>query len=266
MRKKRFWYWLLSLIICLGVMIFTFIFPSDKDILLYFLVGLILVPNFTMRSNEKNILIAIMGNYAINCNAEIYLKNMKKYYSECYFSKKGKRFNNIVLSMIYMDLGDFDKGKELLMGLVNYVDKFPFFQKYTYYRAWTMYYYEKGELNHMKVLLEEMKKIIEVAKGTLKLQLLTNYSIVEAKYFIAEGIYMDKARSLFNDMLTVNNVAPVMRLSAHFYLGVIHFKTGNYEKAIEEFKYVSCSEKKLYLVEKSQKYLDVIDEHLQKQQ
>ena len=85
MRKKRLIYAILSLILSLFVYYFTYLFPSDNDILLYFMIGLILVPNFTMRKTEKNLILSIMGTYAINCDAKAYLNNIKK---QCERKKK----------------------------------------------------------------------------------------------------------------------------------------------------------------------------------
>lgn len=258
MRKKRLIYAILSLILSLFVYYFTYLFPSDNDILLYFMIGLILVPNFTMRKTEKNLILSIMGSYAINCDAKAYLKNIQKYYKECFFTKKAKHYHKVTLAMINMDLGQFEEAKKLLMEVVETVEKFNDFQKYNYYRAWTTYYFEFKEYNHMKVLVDEMQKIVDRANGEVKIQLLSNFLIVQAKYFIGEGIYLDKAKNVYNDVLS-GNTPPILRLSAHYYLGLINFKTNNFEKAKEEFKYVACSEKNIYLVEKSKKYLEVIE-------
>lgn len=258
MRKKRLVYLILSLILAFLIYYFTYLFPSENDILLYFLIGLIYVPNFTMRRTEKNLILSIMGSYAINCDAQAYLKNIQKYYKECISTKKAKHYQNVTLAMINMDLGNFEEGKRLLMEAVDTVEKFNDFQKYNYYRAWTTYYYEFKEYNHMKVLVDEMEAIVNRANGELKLQLISNFLIVQAKYFVGEGIYLDKAKNIYNDVLA-SNTPPIMRLSAHFYLGLINFKTNNFEKSKEEFKYVACSEKNIYLVEKSKKFLEVIE-------
>lgn len=261
MKKNRFWYWIISIIVCFFGLLYTILFPSKYDLFYYILITIIIIPNFRMRRNERNLLMSIMGSYAIDCNAKTYLDNLTKYYNECYFNSKNKRYHNIILAMINMDLGDFDKAKELLLSLQDYVDKFPSFQKYTYYRAWTTYYYEFGETKHYKILLDEMKNIVDNASGNLKIQLLSNYNLVEAKYFICEGIYLDKAKNIYEEILTMNT-APILRLSAHYYLGVINFKTNNLDKAMDEFKYVALSEKNLKIVEKSNKYLDIINEKM----
>ena len=71
------------------------------------------------------------------------------------------------------------------MEVVETVEKFNDFQKYNYDRAWTTYYFEFKEYNHMKVLVDEMQKIVDRANGEVKIQLLSNFLIVQAKYFIA---------------------------------------------------------------------------------
>lgn len=257
MKKNRFWYWIISIIVSFFGILYTILYPSKNDFFLYILIAIIIIPNFRMRRNERNLIMSIMGSYAIDCNAVAYLDNLTKYYNDCYFSKKNKHYHNTILAMINMDLGNFDKAKELLLSLQDYVDEFPDFQKYTYYRAWTTYYYEFGETKKYKVLLDEMKRIVDSTNGSLKMQLLSNYNLVEAKYFICEGIYLDKAKNLYEEILSMNT-APILRLSSHFYLGVINFKTGNLNKARDEFKYVALSEKKVKIVEKSNKYLDII--------
>ena len=87
--------------------------------------------------------------------------------------------------------------------------------------------FEFKEYNHMKVLVDEMQKIVDRANGEVKIQLLSNFLIVQAKYFIGEGIYLDKAKNVYNDVLS-GNTPPILRLSAHYYLGLINFKTNNF--------------------------------------
>ena len=237
----------------------TRFFIQEKiNLIIYLIMILILIFNLRLRKNERNQLMSIMSCYAMNCDAERYLHDLTDFYSRCYFSKANKRYQKIILAMINMDLGLFDVEKEYLLSLADYVDKFPEFQRYTYYRAWTTYYYEYKEMKRFKVLLDEMKKIVESSKGKMQLQLLANYNLVEAKYNICNGIFLDEARNVFQEILSLNT-APILRLSSHYYLGVIYFKKNDFTRAQEEFKYVACSEKNVYIVEKSKKYLQIID-------
>ncbi len=66
--------------------------------------------------------------------------------------------------------------------------------------------------------------------------------MVEAKYYVCSNIFLDEAKNVYQEVLSLNTV-PILRLSSHYYLGVIYFKKNDYNRALEEFKYVACSEK-----------------------
>lgn len=266
MKKNRFWCFVISLLAMLFLIYAQFanIFKQAKsDIVFYLLMILIIILNLRLRNNERRQFVTIMSYYAMNCDAGKYLHDLTEYYKKCYFTKQNKRYHSMILAMINIDLGDFDTAKKLLLSLKDYVDNFPDFQKYTYYRAWTGYYYEFGETERFRVLLEEMKKIVERAKGKLQLQLISNYNLVEAKYYVCSNIFLDEAKNVYQEVLSLNTV-PILGLSSHYYLGVIYFKKNDYNRALEEFKYVACSEKNIHIVEKSKKYLDILSQLLEK--
>ena len=152
--------------------------------------------------------------------------------------------------MIKIDMGEIDEAEKLLTEIAPIIDKANPFNRYNYYRAWCGIYYERMQTNRYKILLEEACKIIDNQKPSIiKDQMATNFRYLEAKYFIMEGIYLDKARTLYDDTLT-NNTSTLMRMVANYYLGVISAKSGQREKAIDYFKYLAFSDRKINLVMK----------------
>lgn len=259
MRKGRFWFLLITDILSILLIVFTIIYHTRYDIYLYIIAGMMLIPNFTMRNTERSQLVLIIGEYAMNADAFKYYDDMVAFYKTLYLTKKARKMNNIILAMIKIDMGEIDEALKMLTELESIIDKANFFNKYNYYRAWCSIYYEKGQANHYKILLEELKKIIEAAKQpTLRDQMITNYRYIEAKYFIMNGIYLDKARTLYEDTLS-NDSTTIMRLVSNYYLGVIYAKENNISKSIEYFKKVAFSDKKLHIVNKAIKYIEALE-------
>ena len=259
MRKGRFWYFVISFMIGIFGFVFTFIKPTVYNIYIYIVIALLWVPNFTLRNSERNQLIRIIGNYTNNCDSKAYYDEIQAFYKTLYLTKRAKKLNNIILAMIKCDMGEIDEAEELLKSVCDIIEKTNKFNKYNYYRAWCNIYYERGEANHYQVLLEEMRKIIDSEKrSVLKSQMSMNFHYIEAKYFILNGIYLDKARSLYEDTLN-GEAANIMRLSSNYYLGVIASKENNREKAIEYFKKVAFSGRNLNMVTKATKYVEALE-------
>ncbi len=255
MRKKRIWYLIFSLIVSIAIFIGTFY--TTNDITFYIAISLIILPNFLMSRTSKSILM-IMNEFANNCDSNLYLKNITNFYKSCYLTKKQKIDSKIFLSSVYLETGDLDTLYQKLNELVDEEKNFSYFQKYSYYRVWCSYFFEKKESKKMSALLEQMEKIIGLVPDNIKVQMLVNYKPIRIKCNILEGIYLDEAQNFFTELLS-DNIAPLFRLSSHYYLGIINYKKGNLKKAVEEFKYVSASERNHALVTKSKNYLEKIN-------
>ena len=259
MRKGRFWYLLISSILVLSVITFTFIHPTIYDIYIYIACILAYIPNFTFRKSEKDQLFKIVSEYALNCDANQYYVNIRDFYNSLYLTKLGRKIASINLATIKIEMGELEESEKMLLEIKDIIDKTTLLNKYSYYRAWCSIYYEKGEANHYQILLNEMREIVDNEKNpSIKEQLSQNFRHVEAKYFIMNGIYLDKARAYYDEILSMSS--PLMlRLSANYYLGVIYAKENNREKALEHFKKVAFSDKRLYLVTKAISYVNALE-------
>ena len=259
MRKGRFWYTIISFLLAIGLLVFSILSNTPYYIYIYIIIALLLVPNFTFRNAEKNQLIRIIGNYTVNCDAGVFYEELKSFYDSLYLTKKARKVNNIMLAMILVDMGKIDEARSMLEELSDIVDKLNHFNRYNYYRAWCNVYYEKGEAKHYMVLLDQMRIIVDNEKPSMvKDQMAMNFRYIEAKYFIMNGIYLDKARSIYEE--TLNNSTPlIMKLSANYYLGVISSKENQREKAIDYFKKVAFSGRKINLVNKATKYVEALE-------
>lgn len=259
MRKGRFWYLLITSILTILIVIFTFFYSTKYDIYLYIACILAYIPNFTFRKSERDQLLAIVSEYAQNCDSNRYFNSVKDYYNSLYLSKRARRFTDITLATILIDMGDFKTAENMLIDLKDIIDKASSLNRYSYFRALSSLYYEKGEAKHYEIILNEMRKILDNERNpNIHNNLVSNFRHVEAKYFIMNGIYLDKARSVYEEILALNT-PPVMRISANYYLGVISIKENKRDKALEYFKKVAFSDKNLYLVTKAMKYVEAFE-------
>ena len=77
MSKKRFIYWLVSIVVSLFLIGYIWL-SDDLNILFYsLLVGLLIMPNFTFKKIEKQKLMQIIIYYSQTGNADEYLKQLK---------------------------------------------------------------------------------------------------------------------------------------------------------------------------------------------
>lgn len=259
MKKSRLIYLICSVIVMSLLLTFVLNYSTQYNFYLYAIIILIIIPNFAMKRSERENLLHIIGDYALTCDALIYYERMEEFYKSLFLSKKNRKLNNINLALIKIELGEIEEAKKLLLEAKDLIDKARSFNRYNYFRAWCAIYYETMEVNHYAILLEEMRKIVDENSDLgLKNQLITNFRIVEAKYFIMNGIYLDKARNVYSDILN-GETPPIMKLSSCYYLGVISAKENKVSEAIEYFKKVAFTEKKIIIVTKAMKYIELLE-------
>lgn len=259
MSKKRFIYWLISIILSL-ILITAILFSNDENYWLYALaVTLLIIPNFTFKKAEKQRLLQIIINYSQTGNVNQYLEQLKDYDHNMIKTRNLKYYQFINYVQAYMDKGNFEKAKEILDNLVESESKFNKLTKFVYYRAWINYFLNYGQMKETKELLDQLKEMIENSSAALQQQFILTYQVLLAKYNIRSDILLRETKATLNQVIEMNQT-PLMLASSNYYIGIIEYKLGNYEEAKKIFEEIANFNEQLHFVQKAKEYLLKINE------
>jgi hypothetical protein len=234
------------------------IYLDNEHSYLYMLAELgLFVSDMELRKKEKQKYARLTAIYVSECDPERYLLEYEKYRKSLLFPKRKIPMATISKALVYVDLGDFDTARNLLLGLADEEAKMSDFVRFWYYKAWIYCYDETKETARMKVLIDQQKIIIERIKSRYQMQLLANYQLIVARYYLRAGIYLENAETIYHQVLN----GPYPKLTyvlCEFRLGEIAFLKNQYETAQERFHAVIRNGNKLYVTKKAHEFLDKI--------
>lgn len=258
MTKIRF---VLTVPIFLGMLAAIILMYLDNEhSYLYMLAELALyLSEMEIRKKEKQKFTLLTAIYVSDCDPERYLHEYEKYRKSLLFPKRRIPMATISQALIHIDLGNFDTARNLLLGLVEDEPTMSDFVRFWFYKAWIYCYDETKETARMKVLIDQQKNIIERVKSRSRMQLLANYQLILARYFLRTGIDLGNAETIYRQVL--NGASPkLIYVQCEFRLGEIAFLKKQYESAKERFLIVIRNGSKLYVAKKAQEYLNRINE------
>lgn len=260
MSKQRF-------IVAILIAIYAiFVFPLELldfiDVTIFLLIGLILFAlYFYFRKREKQKLIYISKIYLHECDPIRYIEEYNKYLKNFVLSKRFKTLHKITNSMAYLAAGKIDEAKQILDEFVENEPNFYPVIRFWYYKAWIYYFEETKELARIKILIQEVQKIIHITPLKYRPQLLSNYNQMIARYYVASKIHLNLAEDEFKKVFNRN--LPKLNVVVNvYYLGVISFLNKDYVTAKEYFNSVIKNGNRLIVVDRAKEYLDLIDNGL----
>ncbi|HKM30394.1 MAG TPA: tetratricopeptide repeat protein [Bacilli bacterium] len=259
MNRKRFVYWLISIIVTLALIIYIW-FSDDEYYMFYTLLGMGLIfPNFTFKKIEKRKLMEIIVDYSQTGNVKKYLDSLSLFNKKMVKNKKNKYFDLISYAHAYMDMGNFEGAKDILDKLVEEEPRFTSLIRFFYYRAWINYFLNYGLDGEAKKLLDQLKAMIELAAPQLRQQYIINYQILVAKYNIRCDVLLIETKATLKQIIDANPT-PLMTASTSYYVGIIEYKLGNFSEAKSIFNEVAKFNEQLHFVVKAKEYLHRLSE------
>lgn len=253
MKKGRFIYWLISMTVAIFLIVMTFI--DDTYYWIYtLLIVLLLIPNFILKKKEQKEIMDQAIIYSRDGDGKKYVVMLRQINRKMIKSKNSRIFDDILYTNVYMDIGDFDKAREVLDRLVEKEETFSDFMRFFYYKSWITYLLNYDDLDKCDVLLKQLSKLIDSAPKSLKSQYILNYQLLISKYNIRKGIYLEAAKKTLKQIM-YNNPTPLMEMSCSYFIGVIEVKMGRYDEAKKLFMYVTEFNEQLNYVKKAKKYL-----------
>ena len=260
MSKKRFIYWLVSIVVSLFLIGYIWL-SDDLNILFYsLLVALLIMPNFTFKKMEKQKLMQIIIYYSQTGDADEYLKQLKAHDENMVRNRKIKWYQATTYAQVYLDKGSFEEAKKILIELVEFEPKFNKLTKFLYYRAWINYFLNYNKIAETQTLLVQLNKLIETSPVSLQQQFILAYQILLAKYNIRCNNLLNETKATIKQVININPT-PLMVSSSNFYLGILEYKLGNFDEAKKIFAEVASFNEQLHFVRKAKEYLQKLNEH-----
>ena len=259
MRKFNFIFWLFTLLISIFSLP-LFIFDDRFHLTYYFLIVIVLFGvNIFLKRADKALIKSINQIYIFECDPLKYFHKYQAYLKKCFVSKNALIMLKNTEALVNLDAGNITHAKTILDTLVDQEPTFNNLTKFWYYKAWIHYLEEQNEIKKMEVLINKQKELLNFLPPSVRPQFEANYNSLVARYYVKNGIYLDNAEMFYSDILR-GNYPKINIVTSVFYLGVISFKQGKYELAAERFRSVKRSANKLYISEKAEKYLDLIEQ------
>lgn len=253
----------------ISILLFSFIifiFPLEIlrliDDVIFFLIAITLLASFYfVKYFEKRKLIAISKIYLDTCDPVKYVEEYQKYLKQIVTKEKYKYLHSITIALAHISAGKIIEAKQTLDELVEKEPHFDSIIRFWYYKAWIYYFEETKEIAKFKVLMHELKKLVDQCPYKFREQLLSNYNNIVARYYVLNNIHLDIAYKEFSKVFfgrypKLNAVINV------YYLGVIAYLENNYNEAKEYFNSVIRNGNKLEVVNKAKKYLSLINEDI----
>lgn len=260
MSKIRLTMLIISFITLISLSILI-IFDPDRWLAYFIFSVIILFCNFRIKKIDRDKLLAITMIYLDDCDPDLYLQEISKYQRTLVRTKSGRLLNLISRALILLDGGRVDETVAILKGIARFEAKMSAFVRFWYYKAWFYYLEEMKYTERIEVLMAEMFRIANSAPLRFRSQLLDNYQLILCRYYVLTCTHLDRAEKSFAEVFAGNYPKLVVVVS-HYYLGLIAFKQGQYEKALNRFHYVTENGPKLHVAHKSLDLIKRINEKL----
>ena len=245
-------------LISLSVLI---IFDPEKWLAYFLFSVFILFCNFRIKRIERDRLLAITMIYLNECNPDRYLCEIGKYQKSLIKTRNGRLLNLISKAMILLDGGRVEETEEILKGIAKYEAKLSPFVRFWYYKAWFYYLEENRRTEKIEELIAELFRIANSAPLRYRTQLLDNYQLILCRYYVLTGTHLERAERSFSEVFTGNYPKLVVVIS-HYYLGLIAYKQGLYQLALDRLHYVTENGPKLHISRKSSQLIKIINKKL----
>jgi tetratricopeptide (TPR) repeat protein len=256
MTKWRFAYLFCSLIISVALLIVILFFYDDYLFDLYFgilLINLIII--FWFRRLERKKLFEMTMIYLNELDPLRYLEAYEKYNRQRLRSKNAKLMDEITKAQILLDAGKIPETREVLESLIDREPQFSAFVRFWYYKNWINYFDEVDDPARMKFLLNQLSESIETLPQKYRWQMLANLHIIEARYYVHEGIFLDTAEERYSEILKGNSPR-LMMMHCVYQMGVIAYKTGRFDIAKSRLQSVVKNGNQLHIVTKAEELLN----------
>lgn len=260
MRKRRLIYLLFSLF---ALMILTALsITYDFTFLFILLMIIIVIPNNWIKNKERQITNDIITNYGLDCNPYKYIEEMKKYAKKCFLTKKQKKVYELYYALAYIEAGDFEKVKNILLSIDKESDQLDEITQILYLKAWCDYFFYNNLNEKMKLTLLKMREIIVNTSNTA---FKTNYSIIyrnlECKYYVLAGENLDKAKHIFKHNKTIVPTK-LSVITNNYQLALLDIKEKNLLAAKEKLSLIASNNQNLFVVRNAKKLLEKIEEYI----
>ena len=259
MNKWRYFSLILTIPLTIVLMVLALISePIWTDLYFVFLV-IIFILHFWLSKKEKKKKNEITMVYIENLQPLRYLELFEDFNKTQVISKNIKLMNQITKCQVLLDAGKFQECRNILESLVEEEGKFSPFVRFLYYKNWIHYFGETNDIPRMKFLLDQCYDLLEKIPLKFRQQLAITYKIMEANYFIKEGIFLETAESRYQQIMQTR-LPRVAVIQAIFQLAIIDIKSRRLEQAKTRLTSVIKNGRELHLVQKAKKILDEIVE------
>lgn len=225
-------------------------------IILYALLFFILT--IYLHRAEKNKIMKLQLIYIHDLEPLIYLSEYEKYNKRRLRSKTFKTLDKINSVVILIDAGEIEEAHRLLMELTEEEPEFGIFLRFWFYNAWIHYFDQIDDLPRMKVLLEEIKKLLPLFPLKQKPKMYANYEMISVKVGIREGKDLEAAENYLTYVLR-GHLPKITVLKCIYQLGIIAHKKGAQQTAKNRFLAVIANGKNLNITRKAKAYLEKIE-------
>lgn len=237
------------------------IFDPDRWLAYFIFSVIILFCNFRIKKIDRDKLLAITMIYLDDCDPDLYLQEISKYQRTLVRTKSGRLLNLISRALILLDGGRVDETVAILKGIARFEAKLSPFVRFWYYKAWFYYLEENRRTEKIEELIAELFRIANSAPLRYRTQLLDNYQLILCRYYVLTGTHLERAERSFSEVFTGNYPKLVVVIS-HYYLGLIAYKQGLYQLALDRLHYVTENGPKLHISRKSSQLIKIINKKL----
>lgn len=258
MKKVRFFYWIFSLIAIIFLIAFS-LYNSKYFLLCTIAIAILSFSNIAKKRRESTEVREIIMNFINSCDAKAYIEGLQKFMKKCIFTKKQKAYFELNLALAYVDEGSFEKAKEILYKIDDYVNDFNDYSKLIYLKIWSDYFFNNRLDEKMKYTLVKVKEIIDqIPKIGLKYQFIPVYHLMECKYFLLTGTNLDDVRSYLLQRQS-RETMNLSKLSIEYLLALVDLRENKFDDSRRRLKTVIDSNKNLFITTEAKRLINKLD-------
>ncbi len=266
MKKVRLFVSIISFFLISFIMTISICYDLDStnSLVLSLMIILIAYLNLCLRRQEINEIKRIILSFTESCDSDKCLQELNKFMKSCFFTKKQKKSFNLYLATVYIDKGDLETAKDLLLDIdtVNYA--FNKLTKFVYLKNWCDYFFYKRQDEKMKYTLLKMKDIIDLLPNNrTKFQFIQVYQNVSAKYAILISENLNEVYTYIKAQSVYEN-SNFQKLNTSYITALIDLRKGDTEAGIEKLKTLAKANKNLFICDDSKRLIKKYEEEVLK--
>lgn len=258
MKKIRLFVWIISLILACLCLSASICFPT------YYLscmiaIIILLFLNFSLKRKEINEIRNIIIEYFNDCDVNKYINKLDNFKRRCFFTKNQKKFFNLYNVTAYIDKGEFEKAKEILLDIDTTVKNINSLSQFIYLKNWCDYFFHKRLDEKMKYTLVKMSNIINANKNKrIKMQLIQMFQNTSAKYEILINGSIPEVKNYIYARKQFETTL-YQKLNTNYLLALIDLRTNNVPEAMIKLRELSEYNKDLYICKEAKSILTKIE-------